>query len=97
MEAEKLAYADCLAEWLYRHPVRSDADDGCPVCGATDQPNDPLLAVELGGGLVWAHRECAPAWRAGRLAEAVTALAAVGITSKSSSTRGPPSPAYTVD
>ena len=78
-ESEAKALKHCIAEWLYRNPVTSPAR-ACPVCGATDQPNDPLLAVGLGGGLVWAHRECAPAWRAGRIAEAVTALAALGIT-----------------
>ena len=77
-QAEALAFKYCVSKWLYEHPVRSDADDGCPVCGAPDQPNDPLLAVELGGGLVWAHRECAPAWRAGRLAAAIAALAGWG-------------------
>ena len=79
-QAEKHAVEHCISEWLYQHPMASDADDGCPVCGDTDRPNDPLLAIGLGGGQVWAHRECAPAWRAGRIAEAVTALAAMGIT-----------------
>ena len=53
-ESEAKAFKHCIAEWLYRNPVTSDADDGCPVCGATDRANNPLLAVGLGGGLVWA-------------------------------------------
>ena len=32
-EAEKRAFKHCVAEWLYRNPVTSDADDGCLVCG----------------------------------------------------------------
>jgi hypothetical protein len=83
-QAEKHAFACCLVKWLEQNQVSSDAVDGCAVCGGGDRANDILLAVGLGGvgqtwGLVWVHRGCAPAWRAGRIAEAVTALAAMGV------------------
>jgi hypothetical protein len=78
-EAEKRAVEHCMAEWLYQHPVTTDADDGCLTCGSTDLPNNPLLAIGLGGGLVWLHRECSTAWRVGRIAAAVASLAAMGI------------------
>jgi hypothetical protein len=89
-EAEAVALDFCVGEWLSRDPVDSDADDGCLVCNESDRANDILLAVGLGGagqawGQVWLHRGCAAAWRAGRIAEAVTALAALGITSTGSS------------
>ena len=57
-EAEEHAIEHCIAEWLYRHPKSSDANDGCPICGGADQPNNSLLPVGLGGGQVWLHREC---------------------------------------
>ena len=78
--AETIAFNDCVSEELYLNPVKSDAADGCVSCGADDRANDPLLAIGLGGGEVWLHRECSPAWHAGRIAEAVAALAAMGIT-----------------
>jgi hypothetical protein len=80
-QAEGRAYKACLAEWLDQHPVSSKVDDGCRVCGATDRPNDSLLPIGLGSGLerTWLHRDCVPAWRAARMAEAVAALAKLGV------------------
>ena len=83
--AEKRAVEYCVAKWLYQHPVTTDAEDGCLTCGSTDLPNNPLLAIGLGGGLVWLHRECSTAWRAGQIAAAVAALAAMGISSSDGS------------
>jgi hypothetical protein len=51
----------------------------CPICGEADRPNDGLLPVGLGGGKVWLHRGCATAWCAARKAEALAALASMGI------------------
>jgi hypothetical protein len=80
-KAEKRAFDYCVAEWLYRNAVNSPLRP-CPVCGEADRPNDNLLPVGLGGGEVWLHCGCAPLWRAGRIAEAITALAAMGIGSQ---------------
>jgi hypothetical protein len=67
-----------------RHPAGSDPALGCVICCAADRPNDPLLAIGItntvAGSLTWLHRDCVAAWRAGRIAEAVAALAAMGIT-----------------
>jgi hypothetical protein len=84
-EAEKRAVEHCISEWLYQHPMSSDAKDGCLACGETDRPSDGLLPVGLGGGQVWLHRGCSSAWRTARIAEAVAALAAIGIKGSRSS------------
>jgi hypothetical protein len=76
--AEALAFDCCTSEWLYRHAVTSPPGP-CPICGDADRPNDGLLPVSLGGGQVWLHRGCSPRWRAARMAEAVAALALLGI------------------
>ena len=79
-EAEKRAVDVCIGEWLSRHPAFSDADDGCPICGDVDRPNDPLLLIGLAGaGQVWLHRDCVPAWRSARIAAAVAALSSMNI------------------
>jgi hypothetical protein len=85
--AEALALRYCIGEWLDRNPAASSVSDGCPVCGDGDRLGDDLLPVGLGAGeeRTWLHRDCVPAWRAARMAEAVAALAAMGITSKGSS------------
>jgi hypothetical protein len=79
-QAEARAYQTCIGEWLDRNLVSSKVDDGCPMCGGGDRPGDDLLPVGLGGGEVWLHIGCSAAWRAARIAEAVLALAAMGIT-----------------
>jgi hypothetical protein len=79
-EAEALALACCTSEWLHRHAVTSPPGP-CPICGDADRPNDPLLPVGIAGaGEVWLHIGCSTAWRTAREAEAVAALAAMGIT-----------------
>ena len=77
--AEALAVEHCVAEWLYHHPTFSDADDGCVICGDGDRAGNPLLAIGLGGGQVWLHRECSTTWRVARIAKAAAALAAMGM------------------
>jgi hypothetical protein len=84
-EAEKRAVEHCMAEWLYQHPVTTDADDGCLICGFTDLPNNSLLAIGLAGGLVWLHRECSMPWRARRIAAAAAGLGAMGISTSGAS------------
>ena len=79
-EAEARAFDCCVAEWLYRHAVTS-APGPCPICGDTDQPNDPLLPIGIAGaGQAWLHIGCSTIWSAARKTEAVSALAAMGIT-----------------
>jgi hypothetical protein len=73
-QAEARAFAICVAEWLNRNPVRSPP--GCCFgCGGRDHAHDPLLNTEH----TWLHSRCWPAWYEGRKAEAVAALARIGI------------------
>jgi hypothetical protein len=77
--AETGAFACCVAEWLNCNPVRSPPGR-CPGCGADDHAHDPLLRYGVEGtGHAWLHSRCWPAWYAGRKAEAVAALVAMGI------------------
>ena len=78
-EAETLAFECCVVEWLYRSFERSPPGSCLACCGA-DSAHDSLLphGVEASGH-VWLHSRCWPAWHAGRKADAVTALKAMGI------------------
>jgi hypothetical protein len=79
--AEASAYTCCVAEWLNRNPAYSPAGN-CFGCGGTEHSYDPLQPFGIGSaGQVWLHSRCQPAWYAGRKAEAVGALAAMGIAS----------------
>jgi hypothetical protein len=78
-EAEAQAFAYCVVEWLNRNPEHSPAGR-CLQCGDREHVHDPLLpyGVETTGH-AWLHGRCWPAWYARRKAEAVAALAAMGI------------------
>jgi hypothetical protein len=79
VEAEARAFACCVAEWLNRNPARSPPGR-CFGCGGYEFSHDRLLPVGIGSaGEVWLHSGCSSAWYAGRKAEAVIALAAMGI------------------
>ena len=79
-EAEAGAFADCVTEWLNRNPMHSPTGR-CFGCGGSERPHDRLLPVGIGSaGQVWLHSGCSPAWYAGRKAEAIAALATMGIT-----------------
>jgi hypothetical protein len=77
-EAERRAFDSCTAEWLWRTAVVS-APGPCPICGDADRANDPLLAIGIIGGRAWLHIGCVKVWCSARKAEAVSALAAMGI------------------
>ena len=78
-EAEARAFACCVVEWLNRNPVRSPPGR-CLACGGGDHAHDPLLPFGVEPtGHAWLHSRCWPAWRAAGKAEAVAALAAMGI------------------
>ena len=79
VEAEASAYAHCFAEWLNRNPQRSPPGR-CFGCGGDESSHDLLLPIGIcSAGQVWLHSGCSSAWYAGRKAEAVAALAAIGI------------------
>jgi hypothetical protein len=78
-KAEARAFASCVVEWLNRNPVRSHPAR-CLGCGDAEHAHDPLLPFGTeSGGHPWLHSGCSSAWRSGRRADAVTALAAMGI------------------
>ena len=82
-EAEAHAFACCVVEWLNRNFVRSPPGR-CPGCGGGEQAHDPLLPFGTEpAGHAWLHSRCWPAWHDGRKAEAVAALAAMGIEKRS--------------
>ena len=78
-EAEAMAFECCVVEWLSRSFERSPPGR-CLACGGADSAHDALLphGVEATGH-VWLHSRCWPAWHAGRRADAVAALEAMGI------------------
>src|SRR5262245_60969432 len=78
-EAEARALDFCVARWLNRNPVRSSP--GCCLgCGGGDQAHDTLLPFGTDAtGHAWLHSRCWPAWYERRRAEAVAALASMGI------------------
>ena len=78
-EAEANAFAHCVAEWLNHNPMHSPPGR-CFGCGGYESSHDRLLPFGIGSaGQVWLHSGCCSAWYAGRKAEAVAALAAMGI------------------
>lgn len=79
-EAEARAFACCVIEWLNRNLVRSPPGR-CLGCGQAEHSHDPLPPFGIeSSGHAWLHSRCWPAWHAGRKAEAVAALAKLGIT-----------------
>ncbi|WP_288048258.1 hypothetical protein [Acidiphilium sp.] len=78
-QTEVRAFACCVAEWLNRNPVRSP-HGRCLGCGGGEQAHDPLLPFGTAIiGHAWLHSGCWAAWHTARKAEAVTALATMGI------------------
>ena len=78
-EAEASAFAHCVAEWLNHNPMHSPPGR-CFGCGGYESSHDRLLPIGIGSaGEVWLHSGCSSAWYAGRKAEAIAALATMGI------------------
>ena len=79
VRADARAFACCVAEWLYRNPVRSPP--GCCLgCSDSERANDPLLPFGTeASGHAWLHSACWPAWYDSRRAGAIAALAALGL------------------
>ena len=78
-EAEARAFACCVVEWLNRHPCPS-APGRCAHCAGWESPGAVVLPFGTEPGThVWLHAECWPTWHQARRAEAVAAMAAMGI------------------
>jgi hypothetical protein len=85
-DAEALAHACCVAEWLNRHPVRS-SPERCLWCGQAEGSHEPLVPFGTeAAGHAWLHHRCWEDWHARRKTEATDALAAMGIKDRSSKT-----------
>jgi hypothetical protein len=78
-DAEARAFDCCVVEWLNRNAT-SSAPGRCLNCGDAVRDGNPVLpfGTEVSGH-AWAHRSCWPAWHHAREAEAVAALASMGI------------------
>jgi hypothetical protein len=77
-EAEVRAFDCCVVEWLNRNPAHSPAGR-CLACGGNGHAHDTLLPFGIEAGHAWLHSRCWPGWHAARKAEAIAALAAMGI------------------
>ncbi|MBM3567327.1 MAG: hypothetical protein FJX46_01075 [Alphaproteobacteria bacterium] len=78
-DAEARAFECCVVEWMNLSFERSPPGR-CRACGGGDHAHDVLLPHGTEPtGHVWLHSRCWPAWHAGRKAEAVEALKAMGI------------------
>jgi hypothetical protein len=79
-QAEELAFEHCVEEWLRRHPVRS-SPGFCLSCGCAEDVQGTIVPFGIETSRhAWLHSGCWPAWYAGRKADAITALVALGIT-----------------
>ena len=78
-EAERLALADTVDQWLTQHPPpATDDSDGCVHCG--DPLDDGAIPVLAGDrGHVWLHGRCHRNWLDERRRQAGEALRAMGI------------------
>jgi hypothetical protein len=84
-QAEARAFACCVAEWLNRNPVWSPPGS-CLACSGGECAHDPLLPYGIETtGHAWLHSRCWHAWHAGRNAQAVAGLAAMGIATRTDS------------
>ncbi len=78
-QADAQAFACCVAKWLNQHPVSSPPGH-CIVCGVRDHAHDALLPFGIEDtGQAWLHSRCWPGWYESRKAQAVVALASLGI------------------
>lgn len=77
--AEARAFQCCISEWLNRHPLASQP--GRCLWGGGDEP-DGATILPFGtdrSGHAWLHPKCWSRWMDEREADAVTALAELGL------------------
>jgi hypothetical protein len=79
VDAEARAFDCCVCEWSNRRPICSSPDHCC-WCGGTEREGNVLLPFGMEpAGHAWLHSACWQPWYAGRKADAIAALAAMGI------------------
>ena len=78
-DADSVAFECCLAEWLNRHPERSDPGR-CAWCQKPDRDGHAVIPFGTEShGHTWLHPECWNGWHTARKAESVAALSMMGI------------------
>jgi hypothetical protein len=78
-EAASWAFACCVVEWLNQHPAPSPPGR-CAWCSKSETPSAVVLPFGTEPGThAWLHAECWPDWHKARQADAIAALAAMGI------------------
>jgi hypothetical protein len=78
-EAETLGLSCRVTEWLNEHPAPSPPGR-CAWCGKGESPSAVLLPFGVEPGAhAWLHAECWPVWHQARQADAIAALATMGI------------------
>jgi hypothetical protein len=78
-QGEALAFESCVVEWMNRHPCRTDPGR-CAACGEPDREGHAVVPFGTEShGHAWLHPGCWKGWYKARKAEAITALAAMGI------------------
>ena len=81
-DAEALAHACCVTEWLNRNPVESPPGQ-CLGCRQGERPHEPLVPFGTWTtGHAWLRHRCWDGWHARKKAEATRALKAIGIEDK---------------
>ncbi len=80
-DAEQQAFACCVVEWQWRNPPPASGVAWCAHCRESlgEPGRDGLPFLTGDGGHVWLHSGCHGGWTAQRRAEAVAALAILGL------------------
>jgi hypothetical protein len=83
LEAEEIAFECCITEWLNRNFMRSPPGR-CLGCHGKTETGDQLLPFGTERtGHAWLRARCWPGWQAARTAEAISALARLGVSPRS--------------
>ncbi len=80
-DAERQAFECCVMEWRCQHPPPASGPERCAHCGEPigEPGRDGLPFLTGAGGHTWLHSGCHGDWTARRRAEAVAALAILGL------------------
>ncbi len=80
-DAEQQAFECCVMEWRCQHPPPASGPERCAHCGEpiSEPGRDGLPFLTGAGGHTWLHSDCHGDWTARRRAEAVAALAILGL------------------
>jgi hypothetical protein len=80
-DAEQRAFECCKMEWLWQNPPPASGPERCAHCGEPigEPGRDGLPFLTGDGGHTWLHSDCHGDWTAQRRAEAVEALAILGL------------------